>query len=202
HLVAYLELRPADTEAHLLAARCARRAEFLEDYTGSDASLQEQASRHLNRIRHSRRESAHETIAAAAALEEMLGRAQSGDLSSTELVLLLRVGERGPEAPLILEALICGYLRHLQCDKALVCIDSLLRLEPENVLAYLWRGRIHEQIWQVRKATEDFAAALRIVPDFDAARYYLGESLLRSNQVEEAQAHLEDLKDIAPATLP
>src|SRR5437870_1645225 len=25
HLVAYLELRPADTEAHLLAARCARR---------------------------------------------------------------------------------------------------------------------------------------------------------------------------------
>src|SRR5438094_9251250 len=78
HLVAYLELRPADTEARLLAARCARRAEFLEDYTGSDASLREQASRHLNRIRHSRRESVHETIAAAAALEEMLGQAQSG----------------------------------------------------------------------------------------------------------------------------
>jgi predicted Zn-dependent protease len=201
HLVAYLELRPEDTEARLLAARCARRAEFLEDYTGPDATLREQASRHLNRIRHSRRESGHETMAAAATLEEMLGLAQSGDLSSTELVLLVRVGERGPEAPLILEALICGYLRHLQCDKALVCIDSLLRLEPENGLALLWRGRIHEQIWQVRKATEDFASAIRIVPDFDAARYYLAESLLRSKRVGEAKTHLQVLKGRAPDNL-
>ena len=201
HLVAYLELRPEDSEARLLAARCARRAEFLEDYSGPNATLREQASRHLNRIRHSRRESGYETLAAAATLEEMLGQAQSGDLSSTELVLLVRIGERGPEAPLILEALICGYLRHLQCDKALVCIDSLLRLEPENVLALLWRGRIHEQIWQVRKATEDFASAIRIVPDFDAARYYLAESLLRSNQAEEARTHLEVLKEKAPDNL-
>src|SRR5262249_4109947 len=109
HLVAYLDVRPEDTEARLLAARCARRAEFLEDYTGPDAAtLREQASLHLDRIRHSRRESGYETLAAAATLEEMLGQTQSGDLSSTELVLLVRIGERGPEAPLILEALISG----------------------------------------------------------------------------------------------
>jgi tetratricopeptide (TPR) repeat protein len=201
HLVEYLQLSPEDTEARLLAARCARRAEFLEDYTGPDPALREEASRHVNRIRHSRRESGYETLAAAASLEEMLAQTQSGALSGIELVLLVRVGERGPEAPLILEALICGYLRHLQCDKALVCIDSLLRLEPENVLALLWRGRIHEQIWQVGKATEDFASAIRIAPDFDAARYYLAESLLRSNQVEEAKAHLEVLKERSPDNL-
>src|SRR5262249_39546330 len=77
----------------------------------------------------------------------------------------------------------------------------LLRLEPENVLALLWRGRIHEQIWQVRKATDDFASAIRIVPDFDPARYYLAESLLRSNQVKEAKAHLEVLRGRAPDNL-
>jgi predicted Zn-dependent protease len=69
------------------------------------------------------------------------------------------------------------------------------------VLALLWRGRIHEQIWQVRKATEDFASAIRIVPDFDAARYYLAESLLRSNQVGEANTHLQVLKGRAPDNL-
>lgn len=201
HLAAYLELRPEDTEARLLAARCARRAEFLEDYMGSNAAFREQVSQHLNRIRHSRSESDNQRLASATALEELLVQAQSGDLSSTELVLLVRVGEGGSEAPLILEALICGYLRHLQCDKALVCIDSLLRLEPENVLAILWRGRIHEQIWQVRKATEDFASAVRMVPDFDPARYYLAESLLRSNQVGEAETHLQLLKERAPDNL-
>src|SRR5690348_8426820 len=47
-LLGYLQLRPAEAEAHLQAARCARRAEFLEEYEGSDRSWRQAASRHLS----------------------------------------------------------------------------------------------------------------------------------------------------------
>src|SRR6516225_21182 len=83
HLLAYLALRPNDGEAHLFAARCARRAEFQEDFTGPDPSR-------------------------------------------------------------ILEALVHGYLRHLQLDKALICAEALLKREPENALALVWKGRIRD----------------------------------------------------------
>jgi hypothetical protein len=49
HLLGYLQLRPADAEAHLQAARCARRAQFLEDYEGADPEWQQAAARHLDK---------------------------------------------------------------------------------------------------------------------------------------------------------
>src|SRR5262249_45392582 len=57
--------------------------------------------------------------AASLGLERLLVRVPHGDLFGVERMLLGRVEEGGPDASRILEALVHGYLRHLQLDKAL-----------------------------------------------------------------------------------
>ncbi|HEY7429017.1 MAG TPA: tetratricopeptide repeat protein [Gemmataceae bacterium] len=192
HMRAYLALRPTDGEAHLFAARCARRTDLQEEFTGPDPTLRELAFQHLT--------AAERLGTAPASLrrERLLGRIQHGYGSSEERMMLRqRVQEGGPDASPILEALIHGYLRHLQLDKALACSETLLQREPENVLALVWRGRIWEQFGQWRAARADYALAVRLVPDFPVARYYLAESLLRANLVGEAAIHFETLKEQA-----
>jgi predicted Zn-dependent protease len=188
YLLTYLKLQPNDSEIHLLAAQGARRAEFLESFRGPDAHLLRMRSDHVAMA---------ERLGAEPSkvdLERTLARVQHGQFDSSESQLLECVQKGGPEAPRILEALVHGYLRNLQCEKALVCTEALLKLEPANVLGLLWRGRIREQIQQRRRAREDYEAAIRQVSDFDAGRYYLAENLLRSNQVREAEVHLRLLK--------
>jgi tetratricopeptide (TPR) repeat protein len=189
HFLAYLEVRPKEAETHLLAARCARRAEFLEDYTGPHAELLESVSRHLSAAE--RLGAPPETVA----LEEALARVQHGKLSGNDSLLLQRVQAGEADAPLILEALVHRHLRRLQFERALVYVESLLQVQPDHVLGLLWRGRIREEFKQVRSGREDYEQALKVVSDFDAARYYLAESLLRSNQVTEAEAHLQVLME-------
>jgi tetratricopeptide (TPR) repeat protein len=187
--LAYLEVSPREAEAHLLAARCARRAEFLEDFTGRHPELLESFSEHL---------SAASQLGARDAdvdLEEALAQAQHGRRSEHEN--LLRKGVRAGEtdAPLILEALVHRHLRRLQFEQALAFVESLLESNPDHPLALLWRGRILEEFKQVQNGQEAYKRALAAAPDFDAARYYLAESLLRSQQVPEAKAHLQVLVD-------
>jgi tetratricopeptide (TPR) repeat protein len=183
--LAYLEVRPKEAEAHLLAARCARRAEFLEDYTGPHPELRESFTDHLR--------AARRLGAADVDLEEALAETQHGRRSDHEDLLVEGVQTRGANAPLILEALVHRHLRRLQFEKALGCVESLLEVEPDHALALLWRGRILEQFKQVQNERADYEQALKVVSDFDAARYYLAESLLRSQQVPEAKAHLQVL---------
>jgi predicted Zn-dependent protease len=187
HLQGYLEVCPTDPSALLLAGQCARRAELLEDFCGPDTTLRQKASEYLAVAE---RQGAQP---AAVTLERALSRVQEGRLGTDEGLLLKRVQTSAANAPLILEALIHGYLRNLQCEKALLCAEALLKLEPSNVLALLWRGRIREQTRQVRSARQDYELALQVVPEFDPVRYYLAESLLRSNRLSEAAPHLKAL---------
>jgi predicted Zn-dependent protease len=188
-LRAYLAIRAADAEAQLLAAQCARRAAFLETYTGPHPELVEAASRHQD---------AAERLGAspaAVALERLLLEAQHGEPSGNKGFLLERAQVGEADAPLILEALAHCYLRNLQLDEALVCVEKLLKGRPDHVLGLLWRGRIRHELKQVRSGREDYEQALKVVSDFDPARYYLAESLLRSHQPREAQTHLKVLID-------
>jgi tetratricopeptide (TPR) repeat protein len=185
---AYLELRPDDADAHLRAARCARRAEFLEDYTGPHAELSEAVADALGAAERLG------AVAADVALERSLAWVQHGEASGND-DLREAAGSGDPRRVLILEALIHRHLRQLQFEKALACVESLLELNSDHALGLLWRGRIREQFKQVRAGREDYEEALKVVPDFDAARYYLAESLLRSRQAGEAEAHLRVLID-------
>jgi predicted Zn-dependent protease len=194
-LLACLKLHPDDAESHLLAAQCSRRAEFVESFRGPGGPSCAEASGHLD---------AAERLGASQAaveLERTLACVQNGQFAGREGPLIDRVKRGEPDAPLILEALVHGYLRNLRCEKALACAEALLKLEPDNVLALLWRGRIREQTRQLRGSREDYLWVVQLVPEFDAARYYLAESLLRANRLGDAGPHLEVLNARAPGNL-
>lgn len=193
--LAYLEDHATEAEAHLHAARCARRAELLEDYAGPHPELGESFSAHLDAARRLN------ASPLAVALEETLERVQRGRPSGDERRLLERVRAEEAEAPLILEALVQGNLRRLQFDRALGLVETLLNVQPDHALGFLWRGRIRDQFNPGQSGREDLEQALKINPSFDAARYYLAESLLRSHQVTDAEAHLQVLREKQPDNL-
>jgi tetratricopeptide (TPR) repeat protein len=194
HLSACLELRPAQAQAHLLAARCARREEFLEHFNGPRPEFLHKAAEHLAAARR------HGAAPAAIALEQALGRIQRGELTEDDRTLLARAKEDGPDVPLILEAMIHGLLRQWQFDRALACVEQLIRHDPQNVLALFWRGRIGAE-FNRQRANEDFESAIRLNARFAAARYYLAESLLRTHHVAQAEDHLRILKEQVPDNL-
>jgi tetratricopeptide (TPR) repeat protein len=186
-LLCYLQLRPTDAEAHLQAARCARRAEFLEDYEGHDGEWRQTASRHLSDA---------ERLGAppeAVAVERALAGMRDGAWLHNERLLVERVRNLTPDTPLILEGLIHAYLRHVNFEKALACEDALLRMQPGNLQGLLWRGRMRALLRQKRLAYEDFESALKLDPDFHPARYYLAETLAAENRYNEAEPHVQVL---------
>jgi predicted Zn-dependent protease len=187
HLLTYLTLHPTEAAAHVLAGQSARRADLLADFRGLGADFLEIAARHLDAAQRLG------ALPPTLDLERTLIRVQQGQLGDSESKLIERVKQGDPNAPFILEALVHGYLRNLQCEKALVCVEALLKLEPANALGLLRRGRIRAQTQQMRRARDDYELAVRFVPEFDAARYYLAETLLRCNQVPEAESHLQFL---------
>jgi tetratricopeptide (TPR) repeat protein len=195
HLASYLRLKPRDADAHLLAARCARRAQFLEDYAGPDPELTEMVSSHLRDAE--RLGASSEAIA----LERTLASIQHGSWYDGERVLVARVKQVTSDTPLILEGLIHGYLRRFNFEKALVCEEALLRMEPGNVLGFLWRGRMRTNFRQKAEARADYEAALNLLSDFDAARYYLAETYMNANQLGEAESHLKILIEHDPKNL-
>jgi predicted Zn-dependent protease len=195
YLLGYLQLKPADMEAHLLAGRCARRAEFLEEYEGEDPELKQAVARHLREAEH---------LGAppeALAVERALADIQHGVWFNHERVLVERVRKLTPDTPLILEGLIHAYLRNVSYEKALACEDALLRMEPGNLQGLLWRGRMGALLRQKSRAFEGYEGALKLAPGFDPARYYLAEMLAAENRYHEAEPHVKTLLEHAPQNL-
>jgi tetratricopeptide (TPR) repeat protein len=195
YLLSYLQLRPTDVEAHLLAGRCARRAEFLADYDGDDPELRQAASHHLSEAE--RLGAPPETVA----VERVLADTQLGIRLDNERLLVERVKNLTPDTPLILEGLIQGYLRHANYEKALACEEALLRMEPGNLQGLLWRGRMRALLRQKQLACEDFESALTLAPDFDPARYYLAETLAVENRYHEVEPLVKVLMEHSPKNL-
>jgi tetratricopeptide (TPR) repeat protein len=195
YLLSYLRLKPAEMEAHLLAGRCARRAEFLEDYEGENSELKQAGARHLRDA---------ERLGAPPdelAVERALADIQHGAWGNNERILMDRVRDLKPDTPLILEGLIHAYLRHVNFEKALACQDALLRMEPDNLQGLLWRGRMRALLRQKERAHEDYEGALKLAPDFDPARYYFAEMLAAENRYSEAEPHVNILIEHAPKNL-
>jgi tetratricopeptide (TPR) repeat protein len=186
-LLGYLQLQPTNAEAHLQAGRCARRAEFLEDYQGDDPELHQVALRHLDEAE--RQGAPPEEVAVERALVSM----QHGTWGNYERILVERVRKLTPDTPLILEGLIHAYLRRVNFEKALACEGALLRMEPANLQGLLWRGRMRALLRQKADAYQDLESALRLAPDFDPARYYLAEMLANENRYHEALPHVKVL---------
>jgi tetratricopeptide (TPR) repeat protein len=165
--------------AHFRAARAARRAR-----------LYPEAEQHLAACKKLQGGDADTSLPLA--LENLLLRAQMGEVGEVEEVLWERVKRETPETPLILEALARGYVRMLRLGTAMRCVEMLLERQPDNVEALVMRGWIRQGGAEPGEAVKDYRRALAIDPERDDARLGLAQMLLRESP-EEARTHYEQL---------
>jgi Tfp pilus assembly protein PilF len=198
HIKLVLESRPNNPEAHLLAARIARRAILpvlpragealgfsLATSTGRSVGSYDKAQQHLTKFKKLG------GVAELFNLEQDLLKAQSGGLPQVEADLKALVAQDPPETELILEALVKGYLQAYRLHEALACLDQWLE-RNDDVQALIWRGWVHERLRQTLAAKADYLRALELDPDKDDARLRLAEMLIGSAPAEAA-AHFEIL---------
>ena len=137
-----------------------------------------------------RQEIPHEALR----LENSLLKAQQGLCDGYEEERLRNLVDADhPDAPLILHALVLGYLRLYRLHDAQDCLKVWLEAEPDNVDALLQLGKSHERLIQSRLAMETYQHILKLKPDDDELRIRVALLLVAGNQIPEATAHIEPL---------
>lgn len=197
-LAKYLDLRPNDFSARLLAAQTARRRGDL-----AEAALHlEIYAKHHGQTND---------------LEARLLRLQTGDLA--EAGPLLTQGADQPDAhdtPLILEAIIEGILKVLSAASQSVPIEEgelaaeLARVKTalelwqrlytrpiDQAQGLVWRARFRQLEQRQTDALVDLRKAVEIVPEFAEARLQLALAVFPSAP-EEAARHLQWLHERYP----
>jgi tetratricopeptide (TPR) repeat protein len=173
HLRAYLELRPRDSSAHLLAARAAR-----------SAGLFGEAKKHLEECQRVG------GVTEALELEWLLLRVQQGDLEETEGILKRSITPDHPDALAVLEALTAGYLKRGRLLDALEALGLWLGKEPESVPALSLRGWVWQRLGRTSQALTDYRRAVELAPDDLGTRLALAQ-LLTPLKPTEAADHFE-----------
>lgn len=182
HLDRVLRLRPRSASTHLLAARAARL----------DGAF-DQAGAHLDRYSFLQGED-HE----AHQLECLMLRAQKGEAEEVQASLWRYVTMRRPEAGPILWALTDGFLRIARIDQAHACLEQWLQLEPNNVQAHYWLGRIYHGAHRLTKAEEELRRAVALDPEHCPARLSLGAVYIEKLEWPRATEHFEKACQLQP----
>lgn len=168
---------PPGSDAHLLAARVARRLGKVE-----------QARAHI---------ADHERLGgdrAAQTLEVDLLLAQEGEWAGRDEALLGMVRAGHPATADILQALARGYLR----TNHTAGLDRLLRLWPDDLASPRWRGRAHYHLGHFPEALADLAPCVAEDPDDDELRFELAQACYQSGRPVDALAHYRHLRDRRP----
>jgi tetratricopeptide (TPR) repeat protein len=176
HLAWCLKVWITSPDAHLLAARTARRA-----------GVYDEAEQYLRACR------ALGAPAESVDLEHMLLRAQRGDLTNAEGYLVSRVLENHPDTILILEVLTKAYARAYRLVEAEECVRRWLERAPEDVLAWTWQGQLAQDAFNNAEALRAYARIVELDPDNDDARLVLASLLIRKSP-PEALEHFQRLR--------
>jgi tetratricopeptide (TPR) repeat protein len=184
HLESYLSFHPTDQAALVLAAQTARRrGDFAEA------------------VRKLRLAEKHGAPADAVAMEKLLLRVQAGDLSDAgPLTQVCTERPDGPEAAMILEALIEGSLRAFNPPLAKWGVDLWLTHRPgafDQAQGLLWHGRVSEFTQDFPQALADYQRAVELDPERLQTRIRLVEALIRE-EPRQAIPHLEWLRQRRP----
>src|SRR5262249_35367451 len=155
---------------HLLAAQTARR---LGDYEAAD--------QHLARCQEIRG-----GLSPEVELEQVLIRAQRGGMDSVTPYLRSLVEEDHTATPLILAAMIQGYMRAYRYGDAAVLVSLWRDRWPDDIQANLFEGYVAEQIGSGEQAVKNFRRVLAVDPDHDEARLRLAELLIAHAAPAEA----------------
>jgi tetratricopeptide (TPR) repeat protein len=178
---AYLEGKPNDVEAHLLASRIGR-------LQGNFPAVE----KHLQNVK--RLEGSTER----SQVEWLLLRAVGGELASVELGLKVAVEKNDPNTILILEGLVFSYMKDMRYGNALYYVDKWLQAEPDCVRALSWRGWIREEFNYTTGARDDYSRVLELSPNHLSTRLRLVNILLIEKNIPEAGEHLRILERDAP----
>jgi tetratricopeptide (TPR) repeat protein len=201
HLRKYLDARPGDSEARLLAARTARRqGDFRE--AADLLHVCEQKGSNL----------------AGLELEHRLLRAQEGDRAeASSLLAAVAARPDAPEAPLVLEAVIEANLRVLmpaylqgltfpgnpaadEVENTRRAVERWLTLRPgsaDQVQGLVWRAQTHVFAHADPLALQDLRKALEMDAEHFDARLHLA-MLLSQQAPGEASIHLKVLRGRQP----
>jgi tetratricopeptide (TPR) repeat protein len=182
HLDQCFKLRPNDADLHLLAAQAARRQGLLE-----------RAQEHLTACDEG------QPATEERSMEGILLRVQQGEFDNNERYLRALVMGDDASKILILEAMAQGYMHNLCLKEALICLELLLRDQPDHSQAHLWRGQIWEKLEGLDEALSDFTRAVDLAPNSFAARLHLATMLARTGHVGDAAAQFEYLRREQPA---
>jgi tetratricopeptide (TPR) repeat protein len=126
-------------------------------------------------------------------LEEVLLRAQAGDLKEVERGLWECVKQQHAESARILETLARIYMRDSRMAAALSALTKWLELEPQAARAWHWRGWVRERLQQPEKAIPDYEKAIEIDPQRWGVHLRLARLLLERNNPDAARPHLDEL---------
>jgi len=167
--------------AWFLAARTARRLERMPD-----------AERLLERCQQLG------GVTDSTRLEWDLQRIQVGDLSGIDVRLRKSIDPDHPDALLVLEALVRGYLRVERLVDAKQACDLWMAHQPGHPWPWLWRGGIYERMQETDKALPDYQRAVQNAPEDREARLALGGLLLRQRRSSAAAEQYENILGRTP----
>lgn len=173
----YLQRRPADSTALLLAAQTARRR--------GDFELAEKHLRAAFRA---------EAMPEAVDGENALLRVHRGDLTQVDPLIHLCESAAGePQATLALEAIFEGSIRAVRPSRAKWAIDrwAALSTSPfDEAMGKTWLGRLHEFASDMPAAIAELREAVRLAPDFRIARMKLADMLVNESPAQ-ATEHID-----------
>jgi Tfp pilus assembly protein PilF len=180
HLENCLAVWPWEGEAHLLAARTARR---LGKY--------DLAKRHLDRC---------EELGwspDAIELEQALMEAQHGDFASVENALrnVIIKNKENPETALVLEVLAKKYLASFRYDDAQLCLHLWLERDPTNLTAMLWQSWVYGQASDFENSEIVLRRAAKLYPDDEETLLNLANTLRLRRRPKQALAYYRRLAE-------
>ena len=182
HLAVCLTVWKDSASTRFLAARTARRAGHLDE-----------AEEHLRRYQREQGTSKQTT------LEWSLLRVQRGEVADVEGQLRASVGPDDPDAPIVLEALVRGYLMTDRLTDLLQAADLWLQVRPNDTHALYWRGLGWDRLGNRAEALAAYRAAVAADPDNTEARLHLGELLLaQADNPGEALSQFEYVRSRRP----
>jgi predicted Zn-dependent protease len=189
HIASCLWARPNSALNHVLAARIAR----LRGHMG-------EASRHLDEARH--------LLGTSAVIEQerLMVLAETGDTEPLERFAVQAVPDKAindlssldalavqPDGPVVLEALIHGFMISGRDATAAACAEAWIRHCPNDTEAHTCRGLLYDRNMRYDEAVAEYQKVLAVEPDHAEARLLLAQSLFRATRVREAKEQYEVL---------
>lgn len=127
--------------------------------------------------------------------EQILARAQSGQMREAELHLGRLLADGTERVEEVCEAYVYGYLRMQRLGDARRILDAWIDDRPEDAWAYLLRGRVRSVARDFSGAEDDYRRSIELDPLRPEPRVELAKLLREQNRSDEAIPLLEACLD-------